>query len=169
VANFERGDSYVFQRAKYGLILVLNRDSYLMAEYWERTGIASWQRIVNTQQRTAVEKKLREEFPPQALPKNKASRSGHPVLPGGRTPLGKADLFGLQPFGAVLYDKTHLASFLKGSIASGLDRREMDKDIFAVGAGDEAKSLRGVKPFDSSCFFHIFLFLAREGPEDRLS
>ena len=32
VANFERGDSYVFQRAKKdGLILVFNQDSYLMA------------------------------------------------------------------------------------------------------------------------------------------
>jgi len=86
VANFERGDSYVFQRAKKdGLILVFNQDSYLMAEYWERTGIASWQRIVNIQQRTAVEKKLREQFPPQVTAK-KASRSGRPVLPGGRTP-----------------------------------------------------------------------------------
>ena len=72
MANFERGDSYVFQRAKKaGLILVFNQDSYLMAEYRERTGIASWQRIVNVQQRTAVEKKLREQFPPPATAKNK--------------------------------------------------------------------------------------------------
>jgi hypothetical protein len=70
VANFERADSYVFQRAKKdGLILVFNRDSYLMAEYWERSGIASWQRIVNIQQRTAVEKKLREQFPPKVTAK----------------------------------------------------------------------------------------------------
>ena len=68
MANFERGESYVFQRAKRdGLILVFNQDSYLMAEYWERTGIANWQRMVNIQQRTAVEKKLREQYPPQDL------------------------------------------------------------------------------------------------------
>jgi hypothetical protein len=70
VANFEHGGSYVFQRAKRdGLILVFNQDSYLMAEYWERSGIASWQRIVNIQQRTAVEKKLREQFPPKVTAK----------------------------------------------------------------------------------------------------
>jgi len=42
-----------------------------MAEYWERTGIASWQRIVTIQQRTAVEKKLREQFPPRGLAEKK--------------------------------------------------------------------------------------------------
>ena len=40
-----------------------------MTEYWERTGIASWQRIVNIQQRTAVEKRLREQFPPPVAAK----------------------------------------------------------------------------------------------------
>ena len=70
MANFERAESYVFQRAKSnGLILVFNQDSYLMAEYRERTGIASWQRIVNIQQRTAVERKLREQFPPPVTSK----------------------------------------------------------------------------------------------------
>ena len=45
------------------LILVYNQDSYLMAEYSERTGRVSWQRVVPVTQREAIERWLNEQYP----------------------------------------------------------------------------------------------------------
>ena len=58
--------SFQFKRAKADLIQVFNEDSYLMAEYNERTGAVSWQRVLLATQREIVEKWLRERYPVQA-------------------------------------------------------------------------------------------------------
>jgi len=58
--------SFQFKRATADLIQVFNEDSYLMAEYSERTGAVSWQRVLLATQREIVEKWLRERYPVQA-------------------------------------------------------------------------------------------------------
>jgi hypothetical protein len=55
--------SFQFKRATADLIQVFNEDSYLMAEYSERTGAVSWQRVLLATQREVIEKWLRERFP----------------------------------------------------------------------------------------------------------
>jgi hypothetical protein len=56
--------SYRFQRAKApGIIEVLNENSYVMAEYSERTGAMKWQRMVLASQREQIEKWLEDHFP----------------------------------------------------------------------------------------------------------
>jgi hypothetical protein len=45
------------------LILVLNADSYVMAEYNMRTGETSWQRFVQATQRERVETWLTQTYP----------------------------------------------------------------------------------------------------------
>lgn len=57
-------DLFHFQRSGHsGVVLVLNHNSYVMAEYSERTGQIAWQRQLTIQQRAAIEKKLQEKFP----------------------------------------------------------------------------------------------------------
>jgi hypothetical protein len=56
--------SYRFQRARTsGIIEVLNENSYVMAEYSERTGAVKWQRMVLASQREQIEKWLRDHYP----------------------------------------------------------------------------------------------------------
>ena len=56
--------SYRFQRARTpGIIEVLNENSYVMAEYNERTGSVKWQRIVLASQREQIEKWLEDHYP----------------------------------------------------------------------------------------------------------
>jgi hypothetical protein len=56
--------SYRFQRARTpGIVLVLNENSYVMAEYSERTGSVNWQRIVLASQREQIEKWLEDHYP----------------------------------------------------------------------------------------------------------
>ncbi len=47
---------------------MFNEGSYLMAEYNERTGVVSWQRLLLAGQREIVEKWLRERYPVQTPP-----------------------------------------------------------------------------------------------------
>jgi len=42
---------------------VLNENSYVMAEYNERTGSVNWQRIVLASQREQIEKWLEDHYP----------------------------------------------------------------------------------------------------------
>ncbi len=49
------------------LILVLNSDNYVMAEYNVRTGETSWQRFVQAPQREKVETWLAQSYPAQPL------------------------------------------------------------------------------------------------------
>jgi len=59
--------SYHFKRAHTdGIIQVLNEGSYVMAEYSERTGTITWQRVVLATQREMVERWLRERYPVHA-------------------------------------------------------------------------------------------------------
>jgi len=55
--------SYRFQRAGTGIVEVLNENSYLMAEYSERTGSVKWQRVVLASQREQIEKWLLDHYP----------------------------------------------------------------------------------------------------------
>jgi len=56
--------SYRFQRARTpGIIEVLNENSYVMAEYSERTGSVKWQRMVLASQREQIEKWLEDHYP----------------------------------------------------------------------------------------------------------
>jgi len=55
--------SFQFKRGNENLIQVLNEGSYVMAEYDERTGAVSWQRVVLASQRETIEKWLREQYP----------------------------------------------------------------------------------------------------------
>jgi hypothetical protein len=56
--------SYRFQRARTrGIIEVLNENSYVMAEYSERTGSVKWQRMVLASQREQIEKFLEDHYP----------------------------------------------------------------------------------------------------------
>jgi hypothetical protein len=55
--------SYRFQRARTpGIIEVLNENSYVMAEYSERTGSVKWQRMVLASQREQIEKWLQDHY-----------------------------------------------------------------------------------------------------------
>ena len=63
--------AFQFRRSKADLIQVFNEGSYLMAEYNERTGAVSWQRLLLAGQREIVEKWLRERYPVQAPPAHK--------------------------------------------------------------------------------------------------
>jgi hypothetical protein len=51
------------------LILVLNADNYVMAEYNVRTGETSWQRLVNAPQKEQVEMWLTQTYPVQSVAK----------------------------------------------------------------------------------------------------
>jgi len=56
--------SYRFQRSRTpGIIEVLNENSYVMAEYSERTGSVKWQRMVLAAQREQIEKWLEVHYP----------------------------------------------------------------------------------------------------------
>jgi hypothetical protein len=49
-----------------GPILVYTTGAYLVAEYDERTGNASWQRVVQASQKASIENWLSHRFPPNA-------------------------------------------------------------------------------------------------------
>lgn len=58
------------------LILVLNADNYVMAEYNVRTGETSWQRLVQATQREKVETWLSQTYPAQPLARVSPAKSG---------------------------------------------------------------------------------------------
>lgn len=59
--------SYRFQRSQTaGVIEVLNENSYIMAEYSERTGAVRWRRVVLASERDQIENRLKDHYPPRA-------------------------------------------------------------------------------------------------------
>jgi hypothetical protein len=50
------------------VIRVFNENSYLMAEYSERTGAVKWQRVLIASQREVIERWLRERYPASGTP-----------------------------------------------------------------------------------------------------
>jgi len=50
------------------VIRVFNENSYLMAEYSERTGAVKWQRVLIASQREVIERWLRERYPARGTP-----------------------------------------------------------------------------------------------------
>jgi hypothetical protein len=73
------------------VIRVFNENSYLMAEYSERTGAVKWQRVLIASQREVIEKWLRERYPASATagPRENPAPPAAPVQPprpsGGRS------------------------------------------------------------------------------------
>src|SRR3954452_7887323 len=62
-------DSYYCGRFRQDAIVsVLTGNSYVVAEYDERTGDIRWQRVVNASQREGIYNWLREHFPGNADP-----------------------------------------------------------------------------------------------------
>lgn len=49
-------------------ISVFTGNSYLVAEYSERSGETRWQRVVNAAQKEGIHDWLRKNFPPQTAP-----------------------------------------------------------------------------------------------------
>lgn len=60
--------AFQFRRTTADLIQVFNEGSYLMAEYNERTGITSWQRVLLATQRETIERWLRDHYPVKTPP-----------------------------------------------------------------------------------------------------
>jgi hypothetical protein len=60
------------------IVSVLTGNSYVVAEYDERTGDIRWQRVVNASQKEGIYNWLREHFPVKVAvePPKKASRKG---------------------------------------------------------------------------------------------
>ena len=55
---------YGFRRAQSpGMIEVLNENSYVMAEYSERTGSVKWRRVVAASERDQIENWLKDHYP----------------------------------------------------------------------------------------------------------
>jgi len=63
------------------VISVLTGNSYVVAEYDERTGDIRWQRVVNATQKEGIHNWLREHFPVKVVAKpatpKKAGRKAH--------------------------------------------------------------------------------------------
>jgi len=78
LAQQSSADSFHFKRSDRaaGIVLVLNHNSYVMAEYRERTGQIAWQRQLTIQQRDAIEKRIQERFP---RPPHKAAAQQKPL------------------------------------------------------------------------------------------
>ncbi|HEY4361298.1 MAG TPA: hypothetical protein VGN17_10025 [Bryobacteraceae bacterium] len=56
--------AYQFKQAHPGGIIdVVNSDGYVMAQYNDRTGKTSWQRVLPITQRESIEKWLHQQFP----------------------------------------------------------------------------------------------------------
>src|SRR6266404_9189745 len=55
----------------------------------------------------------------------------------GRLSLRVSDVLGLQTLGAALYLELNFASLLQRLVSVHLDRREVDKYVFAIGSLDE--------------------------------
>src|SRR5581483_34003 len=72
---------------------------------------------------------------------------------------GWADLFRLKALGAAFDGKGHESAFIESPITAGLDRREVDENVFPAITLDTSKSFSSVEPFHCSCFFHNSLFL----------
>ncbi len=64
------------------VVLVLNADNYVMAEYSRETGVTTWHRVVKLPQRDRVERGLAEKYPietvstPVTIPTVRASKRG---------------------------------------------------------------------------------------------
>jgi len=84
--------AFQFRRTTADLIQVFNEGSYLMAEYNERTGNVSWQRVLMATQREIVERWLREHYPMKVAPPvvkvkvAKKVRAAAAPLPAARRP-----------------------------------------------------------------------------------
>jgi hypothetical protein len=72
-------ENFHSKRVDSNLILVLNSDNYVMAEYRPLTGKTTWQRVVNVTQRERVEKWLAENYATKPVPAPKALPAA-PVL-----------------------------------------------------------------------------------------
>jgi hypothetical protein len=81
--------------------------------------------------------------------------SEHPVV--GQ--LDRFYVFCLKAFRALRDIELYSLAFLQAAEAARLNRREMDENIFAILAADEAKAFGVVKPLYCSCFQLCSYFL----------
>ena len=78
-------DTFHSKRTDKGnVMLVLNADNYVMAEYNMRTGETVWQRFVPITQREKVEAWLAQSYPAQPVVKTIATKSRKGSLAGRR-------------------------------------------------------------------------------------
>jgi hypothetical protein len=83
--------SFQFKRTA-DVIRVFNENSYLMAEYSERTGAVKWQRVLIASQREVIEKWLRERYPASSTPgAREIPPPTPPVQPPARPSTGKSN------------------------------------------------------------------------------
>jgi len=66
--------------------------------------------------------------------------------------LDGGDVAGLKSLGTAFHGKFDALSLFQGAEAIHLDSGEVDEDVFAVIAGDEAVAFAGVEPFDGALF-----------------
>lgn len=74
----------------------------------------------------------------------------------------KADVFGLQPFGALFEIELDFGALVKLAVAVHLDGGEMHEHILAGRALDEAVALGGVEPLNDTFFSHHYYSLKRQ-------
>src|SRR5258708_37118595 len=92
-----------------------------------------------------------------SLDMKKGRRTRLPIenpRPCWRLRLRVIDVLGLQTFGSALYLELYFASLLQRLVTVHLDRREVDKYVFAIGPLNEPIALGGVEPFHSTFFSH---------------
>jgi len=69
------------------------------------------------------------------------------------------NVLSLPALGTLHHVELHGLAFLQAAEAVGLNRGVVNKYIFTVGAAQESKALRIVKPFHCSLFHNLILFL----------
>ena len=81
-----------------------------------------------------------------------------PILNSEAFELQNLNVLCLPAFGALRHRKLHGLTFLQAAESFGLDRAEMNENIFAILPRDEAKTFCVVKPLNGALFHCVLLF-----------
>ena len=88
------------------------------------------------------------------------------VLPGsGDANLNEIHVFGLQALRPLLYLEGYPRALVERTVSASRNRGEVDENIVPTLALNESKSLCGVEPLHSPCFFHKQLLLCDLTPD----
>src|SRR5688500_1389091 len=68
--------------------------------------------------------------------------------------LDPVNVFGLQPFRALLYLEFHFGAFIQAAVAICLNRGKVNKNIVAARTLDESIAFCGIKPLHGTFFLH---------------
>ena len=64
----QHSGSFQIKRSKQAnLISIFNPNGYLMAQYNEKSGVTSWQRVVPAAQKLSLERQVTQQFPRLAV------------------------------------------------------------------------------------------------------